>query len=315
MSNHDSLASRLEDSVCLDEVENGVTLLGALIADVVPNIGGIKGSLKTSWKEIGNFKLVHLHRNIFSIKVSREGASLLLNGGPWHVDNMRFNVVEWLPQLTVHDVHFNMVWYWVQIRGLTKEKMNSRNAKLIGAEFGKVLEVEDLDEDDAVLRGYLRVKVLLDSRNPLPTGFWLPLNEFTRTRVEYAYEGLCDFCYTCGRLGHHMDSCSDRRLLSPERRWTVRTYPEFHPETRKEGKRPTHPRSSLVAVEINGCRQGQRRLLRHTGSKWRHPQGLLASQRNGDCTGLVSHRTSSEERAATESAVAFEPSCAAVDGC
>lgn len=201
MCSKPSLSSRLENSCSLDEVENGVSLLGAIIADEVPNTGGIKGSLRTTWKGIKSIKLVHLHHNVFSIRVSKEDVETLLNGGPRHVDNMRFNVVRWLPNLTANDVHFHKVSYWVQISGLTLEKLNPKNAEMIGSDIGEVVELEDSSQIDLALRTYLRVKVLIDARNPLPTGFWLPLDNNTSTRVGYAYEGLCNFCFKCGGLG------------------------------------------------------------------------------------------------------------------
>lgn len=93
--------------------------------------------------------------------------------------------------------------------------MNQKNVEMIGAEIETVLELED-SSVDLKLRGFLRVKVLIDSRNPLPTSFWLPLNSYTKTRVEFAYEGLRDFCYKCSRLGHNMAGWKNLHLVCPE---------------------------------------------------------------------------------------------------
>ncbi|XP_050386166.1 uncharacterized protein LOC126802568 [Argentina anserina] len=219
MRSFDNLAFRLENNCNLVEVNNGVSLLRALISDVVPNIGGIKGSLRRSWKHFGPLKIVHLHSNVFSIVVTPVNVDELLLGGPWHVDNKRFIVVRWKPNLTVRDVHLHKAWYWVQISGLTWEKLNNNNAKEIGAEIGEVLQLEDISQEDITLRAYLRIKVLLNVRDAFPTGFWLPLNSFTKTRVEFAYEGLKDFCYCCGRLGHKEDECQNPLLINHESYW------------------------------------------------------------------------------------------------
>lgn len=55
----------------------------------------------------------------------------------------------------------------------------------------------------------------LNSRKPFPTGSWLPLNDYTSRKVEYIYEGLHDFCYRCGRLGHAFDVCKNFRVHNP----------------------------------------------------------------------------------------------------
>ncbi|BFG34736.1 hypothetical protein CerSpe_210100 [Prunus speciosa] len=190
----DSLASRLEDSFDLDDVHREIILVGALIADVLPNIGGIKGALRAAWGRLGALSISHYKRNIFTISTSRDVASQILEGAPWNIINYCFNVVAWPSQLTIEEVPVHLIPYWVQISGLTLEKMNVANAKVIGEEIGSVLEVKDPVMGKAITRGYLRVKVLIDSRKPFPTGFWLPESPHQSFRVEYCYEGLGDFC-------------------------------------------------------------------------------------------------------------------------
>lgn len=224
MGTHDHLADLLEDSLGLDDVSDATNLIGAIIADKVPNIGGIKGSLRAAWSKFGNFQVSYLNRNLFSIKMNPVGAEKVLDGGPWHVRNFRFNVVPWPGHLAFDDVPTHLVPYWVQVSGLSLEKMNVKNAQLIGSEIGVLLDTDDPTKVDAALRGYLRVKVAIDSRKPLPTGFWRPLSETTKRRVYYSYEGLCHFCFKCGRLGHLEDACgkcksSDPPELQQERSW------------------------------------------------------------------------------------------------
>lgn len=74
MGSHDHLAALLENSLNIDDVQHPTILMGAMIADELPNIGGIKGSLRSSWSGFGNFQISHLRRNIFCIKMNQEGA-------------------------------------------------------------------------------------------------------------------------------------------------------------------------------------------------------------------------------------------------
>ncbi|CAB4313666.1 unnamed protein product [Prunus armeniaca] len=191
----DSLASCLEDSFDLDDVQREIILVGAIISDVVPNIGGIKGALRSAWSSLGALSISHYKRNIFTISTSSEVASQILEG-------------------------------------LTLEKMNATNAKIIGEEIGAVLEVEDPVMAKAITRGFLRVKVLIDSRKPFSTSFWLPRSAHQSFRVEYCYEGLGDFCYVCGLLGHCENACKGSsesiRTLS-ENSWMKRCLPPIYP--------------------------------------------------------------------------------------
>ncbi|KAL6225653.1 hypothetical protein ACLB2K_004502 [Fragaria x ananassa] len=153
-----------------DDVDHKVSLLGAIIVDVVLDVSEIIDSLRRSWTNIGVLDIAHIHQNVFSIKVSADGAKTLLEEGPWHVENMWFSVVEWLPNLAVGDEHLHKVWYWVQISGLTYEMMNHTEAERIGRKIGTVLDLEK-SKIDVCRRKFLRDKVLLDSRNPLPLAY------------------------------------------------------------------------------------------------------------------------------------------------
>ncbi|KAK9913632.1 hypothetical protein M0R45_037442 [Rubus argutus] len=215
MGSHDHLAALLEDTLNIHDVHQPTIFMGAMIADVLPNIGGVKGSLHTAWKDFGSFQISHLRRNLFCIKMNQEGAKRLLQGGPWHVEKHHFNVVPWPPNCTINDVPYYMVSYWVQISGLTLEKMNDSNARLIGSAIGEVIQLEDIQPVDAFLRGYLRIRINFDSRRPFPAGFWLPISNNKTSRVEYSYEGLGTFCWRCAMLGHNMDNCHSRNIISP----------------------------------------------------------------------------------------------------
>lgn len=63
-------------------------------------------------------------------------------------------------------------------------------------------------EDLSLARGFLRVRVNVNTRNHLATGCWLPRHNNKETWIEFRYERLQDFCYRCGRIGHVNTECS-----------------------------------------------------------------------------------------------------------
>lgn len=54
----------------------------------------------------------------------------------------------------------------------------------------------------------MRVKVSVNTSNPLTIGFCLPRDNNNDTWIKFRYERLQDFCYRCGRIGHFNNKCS-----------------------------------------------------------------------------------------------------------
>lgn len=59
----------------------------------------------------------------------------------------------------------------------------------------------------------MRVRVQVDIRNSLVEGFWVPRPRMTKIWITICYEKLQQFCYSCGRIGHHLKSCRNERLM------------------------------------------------------------------------------------------------------
>lgn len=57
-------------------------------------------------------------------------------------------------------------------------------------------------------RGFLRVKVTVNTIKPLTASCWLPREQYKHTQIEFRYERLQDFCYRCGRIRHTDTECS-----------------------------------------------------------------------------------------------------------
>lgn len=101
----------------------------------------------------------------------------------------------------MEEVDFSCGAFWIQIHGLPLIHMNAHNANLLGSRLGKLLEVDNADATGMQYRKFLRVKVLINLQNPLAQGFNLPRIDKPLLRINFRYERLSDFCFTCGRLG------------------------------------------------------------------------------------------------------------------
>ncbi|KAM2670764.1 hypothetical protein FF1_006506 [Malus domestica] len=115
-----------------------------------------------------------------------------------------FVVKIWPPDLVLEEVDMKTVPFWVQIRGVPLSLVTKENVTRLTRNAGAVLEVED----PAKARGFLRVRVLVNSENPFVLGCWLKMEVNRETWVEFRYERLQDFCYPCERIDHVNTECS-----------------------------------------------------------------------------------------------------------
>lgn len=82
----EELVIKLEESLGLSSLESGPKLIGAIIADKVPNRGAIKNILAKAWESFGEAKITYMKGNIFTILAQDEDmADKIIEEGPWSV--------------------------------------------------------------------------------------------------------------------------------------------------------------------------------------------------------------------------------------
>ncbi|CAB4280014.1 unnamed protein product [Prunus armeniaca] len=93
-------------------------------------------------------------------------ADQIINEGPWFVIGFCFNVQRWPSNMAIEELPLHKVAYWIQAHGIPLNLLTARNALEIGEKLGKVKEVENPWEKGS--RGFLHMRVMIDSNNPLP---------------------------------------------------------------------------------------------------------------------------------------------------
>lgn len=81
---------------------------------------------------------------------------------------------------------------------------SEENVRRLASKIGEFKEFED----PARARGFLRVKIAINTSKPLTIWCWLPSDNDNETWIEFRYKRLQDFCYRCGRIGHSNIKCS-----------------------------------------------------------------------------------------------------------
>lgn len=201
----EELVVHMERNMDLSTMEQGVKLAGKVLANKTLNKLGIRNILRSSWKELGEMDIKWVKGNMFIITVHVENtATKILNQVPWAVMKQNFAIKKWPTELALEEVNMEVVPFWIQIRGGPPNLSSEENIRCLAAKIG---EVEDI-EDPTRARGFLRVKVAVDTSKPLTTGCWLPRHNNNESWIEFCYERLQDFCYKCGRIGHANLECT-----------------------------------------------------------------------------------------------------------
>ncbi|KAK8705890.1 hypothetical protein V6N13_049476 [Hibiscus sabdariffa] len=205
----------------LDESEAGeldgrrLALVGKIIADKPLSKGGVQGVFRRVWGEWRDFTITELSENtyLFTFKEAR-AAEQILEEGPWSVMGYCICLHRWQPGLTLEELDFSQVPYWVQVHGLSLDQMSPKNAKKVGDQIGRVLEIEDPISSHGIRRCFFRIRVLIDVSKPLPSGFWASRAGKSNRWVSFKYEHLADFCYKCGCVGHVEAHCVKDTVMS-----------------------------------------------------------------------------------------------------
>ncbi|KAJ4849396.1 hypothetical protein Tsubulata_018606 [Turnera subulata] len=104
-----------------------------------------------------------------------------------------------------------------KVYGLPWELMSDENAATIGNALAGLEEIDPSLDNIIRKESYLRLKVRVDLNLPLVTGFFFKVECNIRHWVHFKYEGLQEFCYLCGVMGHITTRCIEQGVLSKPR--------------------------------------------------------------------------------------------------
>ncbi|KAJ1434101.1 Zinc knuckle CX2CX4HX4C [Sesbania bispinosa] len=190
-------------------------LIGRILSGKTLNRAAIKDVLNKAWGLLEDLNISDLGPNIFlfNFKEERE-AKRVLEDGPWFVMGCLLSLQKWIPEVSVFEVDYAYVGFWVQLCGIPLELMNSSNAIRVAKFLGDMVTVENPFVNGQLLRSFMRVKVLINVKKPIIIGFWLPRKDLPRTWIFVKYERLQGFCFHSGILGHDYRKCNKEKEMA-----------------------------------------------------------------------------------------------------
>ncbi|KAJ1394662.1 Zinc knuckle CX2CX4HX4C [Sesbania bispinosa] len=191
------------------------TLIGRIIADKVLNKNAVKEIVSKAWNLQEELKIVDMGPNIYLFTISAvSSVKKILEGGPWFIMGHLLSLQNWVPEASVFEINYDFVKFWVQLHGMPLEFMNIKNARKIAEKIGAVQSIEDPFVEGQLLRPFFRVKVEVNVKKPLLTGFCVPRKDLPKTLIFVKYERLQDFCYNSGVMGHDFRKCKEEKAMA-----------------------------------------------------------------------------------------------------
>ncbi|PKU59874.1 Uncharacterized protein MA16_Dca028263 [Dendrobium catenatum] len=200
--------------------------------------------LKKRWFHFGEFEIVTIAPNSFiCVFASLEARDAVLAGGPWIIGGNIIGMDRWSPSATPNSLHGLHSPIWIRLPQLPLMYWDINNITRIANMLGDPLWM-DSHTSSWGRSSFARICVKIDLSQQLLPGVWINgIHGRFFQRVEY--EGLTNFCFDCGFIGHVKGSCTSKlpkQTPSPTEVQASRQHaapPESHHET-------VHP-SSLSA--------------------------------------------------------------------
>lgn len=154
------------------------------------------------WKPCGRLECIDLEQDFFLIHFSsKEDFDRVLKEGPWFVGGHFLSIRKWEPNFKPSTASVSSVAVWVRFPKLPIEYYEPTVLRDLGQIIGPVLRIDTRTASESRGR-YARICVQVNFANPL-----IKIIKIGGVKQPVQYEGINLLCFSCGRVGHKMESC------------------------------------------------------------------------------------------------------------
>ncbi|KAL3730722.1 hypothetical protein ACJRO7_027711 [Eucalyptus globulus] len=182
-------------------------LVGKVLSNPSINFQAFQNTLKRAWRT-DQVEITQREEGLYVFKFTSVGEKQrVLDNSPWLFSSHLVIVKPWVPNTPLHCYDFSTCAFWVQVLGLPLECYTEEMISNAVRNIGKVHEVKIESKEGTTLRAG-RARVELNLQEPLKPGKHIRL-EGRNFWLDFRYEHLSHYCYSCGVLGHYAMYCKD----------------------------------------------------------------------------------------------------------
>ena len=190
----------------ITNVKTSLMLVGKVITERAVNLEALRRTMSQIWALHRNMVVRAIGMNTFVFQFFHwKDKEKIMAGRPWCFDQKLLVIDAIQGDEQPSQVNLDTSPFWVRIYNLPFNCRTEAEVRAIASCLGPVMEI---DVDDFGLERFCRVKVLLNVLKPLRRKQRIKRKDGMVVTIEYKYERLPHFCFSCGVPGHSDKDCN-----------------------------------------------------------------------------------------------------------
>lgn len=187
--------------------EVSFSLVGSLLTERTIKFTFMKDTLASLWRPGRGMMAKEVATNLYQfIFFHEKDMQRILDDDPWSYEQNLLILQRLGHQQSPFDVALLRADFWVQVHKIPHRLVNKKTAEAVGTHLGSFVKA-DISKFDGSWSAFIRVRAGIDVTKPLKKGVRIRISPSQSFWLEYKYERLPTYCFTCGKIGHAQKHC------------------------------------------------------------------------------------------------------------